>query len=86
MEASPPLAHLIAVNAEFAVLYRSPRCAHAQTIKGIAKRLRKLHHKELIIRKQTQKFGEELTLQGVRFLRETTQTSFQWTVKPGHRC
>lgn len=70
MEVPSSLAHLIAVNTEFAVLLCThPQCSHAQTIKGIAEHLRKGHHEKPTIRRQAQEFGEELVRQDVRFLR-----------------
>lgn len=70
MEVPSSLAHLIAVNTEFAVLLCThPQCSHAQTTKGIAEHLRKGHHEKPTIRRQVQEFGEELVRQDARFLR-----------------
>ncbi len=57
MEVPGSLAHLIAVNSEFAVLLcRRPHCAYAQTPKGIAEHLRKIHYEKPSARRQALEF------------------------------
>lgn len=73
MEVPASVAHLIGVNSEFAVLFcSSPRCRHAQAVRGIAEHLRKVHHEKPSLRKEAEEFGWELARQDARFLRDYT--------------
>lgn len=64
------VAHLVVVTHDFAVLLCvGPKCRHAQTVKGIAEHLRKVHHEKLVLRKAAEEFGWELAKHDARFLR-----------------
>ena len=69
MEIPAAVAHLIGINSEFAVLLcRSAGCRHAQTVRGIAEHLRKVHHESPALRREAEDFGWELARQDARFL------------------
>ena len=71
METPAPLAHLIAVNSEFAVLLcGTTRCRRAQTVKGIEEHLRSFHREKPAVRKEAGEFARRLARLDVRFSRD----------------
>lgn len=67
----PSIAHLVAANAQFAVLLCvKPQCRRAQTVKGIEEHLRSFHHEKPAIRREVGHFGQSLARRDARFLRD----------------
>lgn len=72
-EVPPAVAHLVAVNLEYAVLLcAKPQCRRAQTVKGMEEHLRSFHHEKPAIRREAAEFGRSLARQDARFLRDHT--------------
>ena len=72
-EVPPSVAHLVAVNAEFAVLLcANASCRRAQAVGGIEEHLRKFHHEKPTVRREVGEFGRGLARRDARFLRNYT--------------
>ncbi len=73
LEVPPSVAHLVAVNAEFAVLLCAKACCRcAQAVRGMEEHLRKFHHEKPTVRRQVGEFGRGLARRDARFLRNYT--------------
>ena len=69
VEVPASVAHLIAVNTEFAVvLCIGAGCRHALTVSGIGEHLRKSHLEQLSVRREAKEFALALAGSDDRFL------------------